>query len=224
MAFPTTGVLETFTGTLVAPPNAHWSSIGGISQNIQQDGAGFGRDNSATLAGSGYWNTSTFGRASECFVTIVTLPSTTNKRTTLYLLTANPGSASLRNGYLLEWTFVTGAGNDTWTLQRVDNNVKTQIGSTLTGNDLVAGDKAGFACDASGNFTAYSNTGGPWAALALTATDTTYTAAGNIGISTTDFSGGTQTFDDFGGGTTVASALLPPFRSYQQAVNTAAIY
>lgn len=207
MSFPTTGVLEAFAGALAAPPNASWTRIGGLTADIQRNGSGVGKNNSASAAGGDYWNPATFGLASEVFCTVVTLPTTTLKRTTLYLLTANPGSTTLRNGYMLEWTFVTGAGNDTWTIQRVDNNVKTQLGSTLTGNDIAAGDKIGIGIDASSLITAYTTVAGVWTPLSLTFTDATYTSPGNVGFSTVDFSGGTMTIDDFGGGTTVTGDI-----------------
>lgn len=205
MAFPTTGILEDFAGVLAAPPNANWTRIGGFTADLKRTGAGTCKNNSASLAGGDYWSAAAFGAAQEVFCTVVTLPTTTNKRQTLYLMTQNPGSTTLRNGYLMEWTWITGAGNDTWTIQRVDNNVKTQL-ATLTGSDLVAGEKIGFSIDATGLLTVWQTVSGAWTSI-LTFTDATYTGTGNIGFSTVDFSAGALVVDDFGGGTTVSSGV-----------------
>lgn len=198
--FPTTSIIDSFLRAN-GDVGANYTKLGGFANGLDVV------SNAVTAHASGggavYRNTATFGPDVEVYGKINVLPTTAARYARLFARLQNPSSATLISGYYLEWAWNSGAGNDTWKLFRRDNNADTQIGSTLTGSDLVAGDSFALLIIGS-QLTAYSNTGGTWAALALTQPDTTYAAAGNIGVHLRD---NVVTLDDFGGGTRVPATL-----------------
>src|SRR5438105_2562421 len=100
--FPTTPVLETFTGALVSPPNASWTRINAAGADIQQDGTGLGNNQSISVGAHDYWNPGTFGPDCEAYLTVTTLPASGILR--LHVRVANPGNNATRNGYQVQWT------------------------------------------------------------------------------------------------------------------------
>lgn len=218
MAAPTTAILEDFAGASAAPPNASWTRLGGFTADLKRDGSGKGANNAAAGAAD-YINGATYGPDSEAYVTVSTLINTAGRTIRLGLRCTNPTSSTLRCGYELEWAWNSGAGNDVWTLYRVDNNARTSL-ATFTGEDLAAGDKFWFNIIGSA-LIGYHYNGTSWVQV-LNATDTTYNTAGNIYLGTNAASTDSLKMDDFGGGTLVhvTKTLTASYNVQQQISKT----
>ena len=189
MAFPTTGVLDTFsTGSAMS---ADWSAdpfnFGGIVFDIISGSAT--TENAATYCAA-YWDTASFGPASEVFCTIIEKPSAGGDFA-IGVRIANPDSASA-SGYRV------GFFNTVARVYRVDNATPTQLGADISVT-VANGDKVGFEANGS-TLTVYRDTGGGWTSIG-SRSDSTYTAAGFISLEA--YNGGVDNpnFDDFGGGT-----------------------
>src|SRR4029077_2131878 len=113
---------------------------------------------------------------------------------TLYARVQNPGTSNV-SGYVF---MVQGA--TIGFIQSLTNDAAT----TLVGNFSIPANTTKIGLSVIGNtLTAWGYTNGVWAVI-NTRTDSTYSAAGYIGVSLAN-SGG-DTFDDFGGGTFVVLA------------------
>lgn len=203
MAFPTTGVLDSFTGTNgtdLPVYSSNWSSAptGGVTLEIQ--------DNAVTGTSAGSNNTNswatTFGPDIEAYVTITTKPADGN---IVLLLARGTQETSLltADGYCLRFAPV--AGTDTLTIQRIDNGGQTSISSAFS-QEVSNGDSIGLEIVGSTLTAYYKPSGGNWTALG-TATDSTYTTSGKIGLFTTST---TIRMDNFGGGTHIPTQVLTP--------------
>jgi len=194
MAFPTTSVLDNFNradGELGSNwSNPAYSTFGplAIISNTAY---------SPSPYDDGYWNVATFGPDCEVYVTLTTIQGE-SEYVYIYARYVNPGT--LCDGYKLGHKYVA-AGNDSFKFYRSDNGADTQIGATIYSN-IVQGDKLGLEIVGS-TLTPYIYTSGAWSALE-TRTDTTYSAAGYIGICPTT---STPRLDDFGGGTIAAGTV-----------------
>lgn len=183
--FPTNAVLDNFNRANEGPPpSTSWTNfIGSGSQVVSNAWAP-----SANSGDNGsYWNPQTFGPDCEVYMTGATL------------------STSYMDSYLRLADF--GAGGDGYscaingstqlaTYYRLDNGVYTQLGSTMSIGGITDG--IAFGGTATG-FTIQhyiKRSGSNWTTSAPRF-DSTYLAAGNIGVT-----GGltTQRGDDFGGG------------------------
>lgn len=201
MAFPTTSVLDDFTGVsavLTTPWTGRIRGTGTESGLLARNGSGLcaTNTNGTTYSASAWRSDQTYGPDCEVYVTVSTKPGSGNPFE-LYARLSSPGTASV-SGYRLYVTDV-GAGTDTWEVQRIDTNVETKLGATIT-QELTAGDKIGMAIVGS-TIEVWWNTGGSWSLLG-TRSDSTYSADGNIGLGHW-FS--TTRSDDFGGGTIAAA-------------------
>lgn len=199
-AFPDNGVLDTFTGVDdTSPPNANWTNA-----EIRAGGAGCDlEDNAAAPGMTGgfwgcYWNVQTFGPNVEAYGTIVNIGSTGFIAVCARL--ANIGSGTT-DGYCVEET--DGTPGDI-IIYRVDNEVGTQLGATISQN-IGTSDKLGIKIVGDQICAMFDDSGAGWTELGCR-TDSTYTAAGYIGI----YLNGNETvgaLDDFGGGTVTARAV-----------------
>lgn len=199
MAFPTTSVLDNFNRTNEGPPpSASWSGpvfsghgqLKVSSNTCIPDGAGNKND---------YWNVATFGPDSEAFVTITSKGATA--WVDVFVRLASPGTTGV-DGYSVEMD----SGAATVTHYRIDNGVLTALGSAIS-QAFSNGDALGLKIVGS-TLQAYRQpSGGSWATLGTTRSDSTYTAAGNIGLHAANTS---VVMDDFGGGTAlpVGTGLL----------------
>lgn len=192
--FPSTSTLDSFTRSNEGPPpSSSWTSL-------VHSGWGTGHkvvSNQMTAAalddqGSVY-NTS-FGPDSEAFMT---LPNT-YAASDYICIAARITATTDPSGYVVCINIVAGAGNDQWTIQKMTTG-DTVILSSLSSQELGAGDAIGISVIGSTITAYYKASGGSWASKG-TATDSTYASAGKIGLLTgyDDFVG-----DDFGGGTMV---------------------
>jgi hypothetical protein len=142
-----------------------------------------------TLGNSSNWWTTIVGPDCEVFATIST-PATPNFGE-LYLRLVNPGITSI-TGYSLRWS------STSIFFVRWDNGTQTGLGDTIPFTPA-AGNRLGFSIVGS-TLTAYLNTGSGWVVIDTT-TDSTYSAAGYLGMLVWNDTSHTLTLDDFGGGT-----------------------
>jgi hypothetical protein len=191
--FPTTPILDTFTGAdTTSPPNANWSNDlfgvgGGAALKITSNQA-------AGVLASGnpaWWNAQQFPASQEVYWTCGTKPGSA-LYVGLFLRLQSPGTAGT-DGY--SFYFADAAGTDTLEAYRVDNAVETLLGAAVS-QEFTAGDMIGarmigsviegFVVTAAGVATGY-----------VQRSDATYAGAGNIGgfIQST-----TGRCDNFGGG------------------------
>lgn len=195
MTFPTTSVLDTFTGTNgdnLPAYSSNWVAAPTGGQDLEIQG------NAATGTGSPANNlnnwTTTFGPNSECYVTISTKPGD-NELVLLVARLVQETSLATVDGYCLRFQVL--AGTDSLTLQRLDNGVQTSLGAAIS-QEISAGDSIGLNISGSTLQAYYKASGGSWGQVGTDRTDTTYSAAGKLAL----FSSGTTVrIDGFGGGT-----------------------
>lgn len=187
MAFPTTSVLETFTGTNgTNPPNANWSAVGPLANlQIQSNQA------AAFVLGNedaDYWNPGTFGPDCEAFITVATLDAA-DLDTCGVVARLDPAAL---NGYLSV------AHSANITIERLDGGASTTL-ATFT-QAFSNGDSIGIQIIGSALTAWYKSGAGAWVSLGST-TDSTYTGTGNIGafINSNALTSTTR-MDNFGGG------------------------
>lgn len=208
MPFPTTPVLDNFNRPDQGPPpSASWTTpLDGFGDPL--DGCRVVSNQVTHQAGAvgtfGYasWNAATFGPDCEIYATLKVAPGTQAFR-----LHARMGSLNVdgyNNSYFLN---VTNAGIQIF---KSVNGTNTQLGTLVRSNAI--DESFGLELIGSTLKAYYKPVSGSWT-LAITVTDTTYTAAGRLGmlISVTPSS----TLDDFGGGTvavagpTITTTSLP---------------
>lgn len=201
MAFPTTSILETFTGSNgTSPPNANWQNV--INGIQIQGNQGKGTTNNASNLAM--WKTSTFGPDCEVFATMAAATGfDSNNALVLYARLTTLVSSTF-DGYAVAYLEL--SSDNIICAYRIDNGAYTQLGTNFI-QTLSSGDALGLEIVGSGagNIRVYRKpAGGSWDATPLiTFTDSTYTAAGYIGMSIEDTSG---ILDDFGGGTISSGA------------------
>lgn len=200
MAFPTTSVLDDFNRADTGPPpSASWdsaaldfttSALSVVSNTLK----------CASVAG-GAWG-ATVGPDCEAYTTLST-PQADLQRLRLYLRAQQIGGSTL-DGYMVEEQRSDGSSGGIFKIFRIDNDVNTTLGASVTDNGgvLAAGNIQG-ADVVVDTISGYINRGS-WSTV-LSRTDTTYSSSGQIGLGTTDSA---ARFDDFGGGT-IASAAAP---------------
>lgn len=202
--FPTTGVLETFTGADgTSPPNANWTNGYGASSNpIEIRGNACESAHVTNEYSSGWWNADEFGPDFEAFCTI-TSKGGNNDEVGLALRMRSPGTAGF-DLYQANAVFFD-AATDEAKIFRADDGVYTQLGATVS-QEWAVGEKLGFEAIGA-TLTLYRFASGAWASV-LSRTDATYVAAGSIGTNIRGANATTRS-DDFGGGTVVAAGDFP---------------
>ena len=205
MAFPTTGILDTFNR---AGPGlgTDWTAPLWFGDNVPEI-TGNQLYNPLNTYADAYWDLVTFGPASEAYLDLATLPGAGNL-VYLNLRIVNPGAASTMDGY--EAHYLQQAGTDILRIFRIDNTVGTQLGADIS-LDFAAGDGFGFEANGS-TLTIYRRSSGTWSS-AGSRTDSTYTADGYIGCGIQET---TARGDNFGGGTLIVAADMPPLAANAQ--------
>ncbi len=220
MAFPTTGVIDSFNRANEDPlsDGGKWSigpdDFGGTNNLRVASNECF---QGVATSSNGYRNDQDYGPDSEVYVTLSVIPTTA---VLLYLRLVNIG-AGTTDGYACYFNF---SGTDDALICRVDNDSLVGLGTAFTPPAPYAiGDKLGLEVIGS-TLAAYVFQSGSWTQLG-TRSDGAYTAAGKIGVRVSD-SGSNARVDDFGGGTVVGGATpLPrPILARQQAVARAATF
>jgi|SRR5581483_1339256 len=198
MAAPTTSVLDSFTVAVdAAPPSANWTRFSGFSFDVKALAATDNATASAASAtGGDYWNVSTFNADEEAFVTVSTLPASTEVVELFVRMQGTP--SSVLSGYRLIYTH---GAPGTFALQRLDSGSATALASA--NQTLTAGQKLWFT--AVGNtLTGYYFDGTTWNSVTtydISADTTKYTTGGSIGLAVKNQ---TVRVDDFGGGSIVS--------------------
>lgn len=207
MTAPSLGILDTFNRANGAlGPN--WSSptySGDSSPTIISNACG---QSSGTSFADANWSAASFGPDSEVYATLSAVPAAANQAY-LQARIQNPNNA-LMSAYTL--IVNKAAGTDTVDLMRTIANVDTSIGTRS--QEVAAGDAVGLVVLGAGATVTiqiwYKASGGAWAQLGADISDTDalrIVAAGAIGLGT---QAAAARWDDFGGGTQVASAASAP--------------
>lgn len=194
MSFPTTPIIDAFNRANEDPlsDGGKWSlgpvgfTAGDIfdlvGNEIRWDGLGSFANN--------YRNDLDYGPACEVYVTTPVVAASYSH--TLYLRLVDIGSGA-SDGYACIWS-------------NVGNSIRSLTNASLSGalvsftQLIAAGDSFGFSVQGATLQAWYKPSGGEWGQKA-SISNTTYPAAGKIGIRTTD---ATWRFDNFGGGTIVS--------------------
>src|SRR5437899_2007498 len=201
MAFPTTCILDKFNRADENPLSngGKWSNPLIAGETSLQVISNTCRPNGPSSASSNWWSDASFGADTEVFITVSTAGAAADY-VGITVRTVNENSASL-DGYILYVTFPS-----TWQFFRLDNGAFTQLGANVT-QTVASGDAMGLSIVGTTLTAYYKASGGSWVSL-NTRTDSTYTAAGHIGIDEKS-AGPTTILDDFGGGTVVAGGAPP---------------
>lgn len=152
-----------------------------------------------TAEGNSYRNDISPGPNVELHVLLTFATGGVTQALRLYARLADIGSTTT-DGYSYE---ITGAGDGTFNgkLYRIDNHVRTQLGSTVTGLAYTTGDKMGFEIIGS-NLKGYRlPSGGSWTEV-ISSSDGTYSSAGSVAFSLISIVG-----DDFYAGTVTSSVI-----------------
>jgi len=201
--FPTTSLLDNFNRANGAL-GSNWTAgtITGetgaptIVSNTAQGGT-----SGSSLSAN--WNVTSFGPDSEVYAT-VTSKITSGLSSGMQLRARyNAGSKNTYTVYAEADT-----GTDTWTLFKVSNSAYSQLGATFS-QEFAVGDAIGLSVVGTTLTAYYKASGGSWTAL-TTRTDSTFSAAGLIGMELEPGSGTFGSWDDFGGGTVVTATAVPP--------------
>jgi hypothetical protein len=152
------------------------------------------RSSGAGTAPIALWNPATYGPNCEAYIDVPTKPGNNSS-----VGVVGRWDTTGHNGY---GVFVIAlAGTDEVRIYRSDAGVSTQIGSSVV-REFTSGESIGI--EIVGNtITAYIKSGGTWSAIG-SATDSTYTAAGYIGLSVPSSA---ARADNFGGGTAAIKTL-----------------
>lgn len=182
-----TPILEDFNGTDANPIGGNWTGLLNNLQRLSNQGKGTATQNVA------YYNARQWSANCEAYVTIVTKPGT-GGFIEVSLRLKDMSSTSTVDGYSARLTVVAGANNDTLTLRRIDNGTDTQLSTTT--QEITDGDSIGFIAVGSRLELWHKTSSGAWT-LKTTATDTTYTAGGYLGLTIIS---STAVVDNYGGG------------------------
>ncbi len=198
MDFPTTSVLDTFTGTDQNPISGNWSTPMHSSDNAMRRLSNQLTPTTAGVFNNAWWNVQTFGPDVEAFATITTLPGN-GQPTDVWARVKNPGTSNLE-GYLAVYS-----GNDANAVylgKYISGAWAGQVGSAIQ-HPLVAGDKIGICCMGT-TIELWAYESGSWSRL-IQATDTSHQTAGYIGA---EIYHNVARLDDFGGGTVIGARKI----------------
>ena len=207
-AFPTTSVLDNFTGSDEDPIATNWAGPIRVDvSNQMRRVSNAARSVVGGAACSSYYDIGTFGPDSEAFMTWSTVTTTDNDHLDLFMRISSPGTAGQVDYYFANFIKYAGAADSIAWQYTLDGVGPTLIGSEQFTADFAAGDAAGAEVIGS-TLQAYRKpSGGSWETFGSSRSDSNVTAAGYIGIGGADNS--TSIFDDFGGGTVVAAGGGP---------------
>jgi len=196
-AGPVTPLLDDFNrANNTGPPGANWTHMA-VGSGKATNNLFISEAQAAAKSGANadYWNPQAFGPNSEAWVTVVTKPTQNDDPVVLSLRLQNP-AASTASGYFADYTFSAKEKDKYHIKVRTNGAVAATIATANNGPSLVAGDRLLFRAIGS-TLELWRFTGSSWTLL-LTATDTTYPAAGYLGLAASDEQ---VRLDNFGGGT-----------------------
>jgi hypothetical protein len=188
-SFPTTSILDTFTGSDETPIATNWTA-----PLTPTDNSARRISNQFTPAVAGgwsgaYYDLATYGPDSECYVTLATVGTAT-----VWVRTQAPGTSGV-DGYNVLYSSATFR----LSIIRVDNAVATNLENPII-SALSAGDAIGIRAIGS-TIQSWVRRSGVWE-LVSSVTDTTYAGAGALASET---EGTVARLDDFSGGTIPSS-------------------
>jgi hypothetical protein len=195
MAFPTTGILDSFDRANEGPPpSASWTSGAPLAATSTLAVVSNACQDNGTLNG-GIWGTQ-LGPDVECYMTWSSLPADTSNFH-VFIRAADVGSPATIDGYRINFERNDGVPGMRFRIDRMDNGAATQLGTTFSNTDgaISAGVKIGVEMISS-SITTYLNRSGSWASQS-TESDATYSVAGYLGIRPFNTA---VVFDDLGGG------------------------
>lgn len=144
-------------------------STGGTCTRSSAGGAG---------TGSSYWNGATYQDVAVS-LTVTDATSTGDNDVSIFVRVANPGVSSQVNGYICAFR---PNGTNVVELFRIDSSTISAALATTTNAAFDVNDGHKIGCEMIGStLKAYVNVGAGWVE-ALSTTDSTYTAAGNIAV------------------------------------------
>ena len=147
-----------------------------------------------------YWGASNFGPDSEAFFTLA-VAADSDLEMGVFLRLVQEGSGATADGYLCA---VQELATDATGHYRLDNGATTLLGATIA-QEFANGDALGEEIIGS-TLQAYRRpSGGSWATLGTTRSDSAHAAAGKLGLLITST---TARLDAFGGGTVVAAGAV----------------
>lgn len=197
MAFPTTSVLDSFTGTNgtdLPTYSANWVVMTNATNLEIQSNAATGTSGAGNNANT--WTT-TFNADCEVYGTVTTKPSD-NDVIILLARLVQAGDLATVDGYGLRWLAL--SGTDTLDIFSVTNGAITSIGAAV-GQEITNGDSFGLEIVGTTLTCYYKSGAGAWTSL-FSRTDSTYSAGGKIGLYC---DGSVVRLDEFGGGNYVAA-------------------
>lgn len=203
--FPTTSVLDVFTGTdgVDLPVySANWTTLNSNAgyHELEMQGNAATSTTGAGADAADAWVT-TYGPDSEVYATISTLPTAGGSGyVQLLARLQGVGGDNTFDGYGLEYQ--TQSGTDRLRLGVITNSGFTYLGSGDISQDLAAGDSIGLSIVGSTLQAWYKPAAGSWSTLGSPVTDTTYATSGKIGLYTNST---VVRIDSFGGGSYTAA-------------------
>jgi hypothetical protein len=194
MAFPTTSILDSFTGT--GALGANWSNLDAYNFPFNRSGDAALVYQADSGEGGSYYNVQ-FGADQEVYATIAALPEDAGNSLGLEVRLANPTSE--RDGYHLDWAY----SYDTFALYKVVNRVYTMMGASVD-RTMTVGYEFGILVTGSSTTTvkAYTDEGSGWVER-LSRDDSSSPITGDGYIAMHDWTFAvydTGKLDDFGGG------------------------
>jgi hypothetical protein len=194
LGMPATPLLDDFNRPDNAgPPSASWSPLAIVNNPVGNNLRIVGQQVAAMTGATGdFWNAQQFGPDSEVWVTVTVKPTVDTDMVSLALRLSNP---TLSTGQGYQAYFYNRSGLDEYRLYKRVAGSAVQL-AFVAGPELQVGDRLLFRAVGT-NLELWQGRGGSWTKL-LSATDSTYTGAGYLGLS------GKNTvvrLDNFGGGT-----------------------
>lgn len=175
------------------PPSASWTNITNGLKVATNVAAG----NVGTLSNNiSFWNVATFGADCEAYATIST-KSGNNQPMEVYARMTTLVSGTM-DGYMVRMS--PASGTDAIGIYRIDNGAATAL--TTGTQEFASGEKLGIEIIGS-TIKLFHFTGGAWNER-LSTSDTTYSAAGYVGLNINHTTG---RFNDFYAGTIVSTIV-----------------
>jgi len=205
MPFPTTALLDDFSGPNEDPIVSHWigpllstdsGQLAKISNQLT-NATGGGTDTSS------YWDFTIFGADQEAWITVATASAVNADQYKLFGRMINPGTASV-SGYELH--IQKDASTDIWQIRRRDNLTPTTLGADMA-QEISSGDSVGLSIIGTTISAYYKPAAGGWMIVG-SRTDSTYTAPGVIGVKSVQTVPLAWKGTNFGGGTAITAT--PP--------------
>lgn len=209
MAFPVTSVIDDFTRADAATLGANYTRwvMRDVTDDMRLVSNAAKAPATINVEGAAAYNVSTYGPDCEVWAEIGFINDVAfSNYMWLGLRLQDPGGASTNDGYVAE--IESQSGTDVLYVERFDNDVATQLGSTVS-QEFANGESLGMEMIGD-TLKVYRKASGTWSEVA-SRTDSTYTGAGNIGLGGVGYTaddGQKPVWNDLGGGSIVPMAAI----------------